>query len=40
MVRDARSFIVETAKIILFEQERMAKLLGIARGIWHGLTEK
>jgi len=37
VARDLRSFLVETAKILLLEQDRRAKLINIAKGIWHGL---
>jgi rhamnosyltransferase len=34
---DLRSFLVETAKILLLEQDRGAKLVSVARGVWDGL---
>lgn len=37
VARDVKSFLVETAKILLIEQDRGAKLRSVARGVWHGL---
>jgi rhamnosyltransferase len=36
--RDLKSFALETAKILLLEEERGAKLLNVVRGVWRGLT--
>ena len=40
MARDIRGFAVDMVKILLLEQDRGAKFLSIARGIWHGITGK
>lgn len=37
VMRDLKSFVVETGKILLLEQDRRAKLINVARGVWHGL---
>jgi rhamnosyltransferase len=37
VARDFKSFLVETAKILLLEKDRRAKLINIAKGIWQGL---
>jgi rhamnosyltransferase len=38
VARDLRSFVVETLKLLLVEQQRGAKLLNVAKGIWQGLA--
>jgi rhamnosyltransferase len=38
--QDLKTFVIETVKIALFEQERRAKLGSIVRGVWDGLRRR